>query len=254
MGLARGPVRQAGGIEKGWQEVTGRAWSMAGDHLAGRGWMVLVADETGSHGVLAFAQAAGLGPVVHDNQPNRAAWRSGVPAFLPYPRPERAGQTAAGPLITTITMTVSWHPRPLASPPDRLLRRFLSTGRLRGASYSSRGARRNPSPKGRTDSDDSYRAGTTSQHHRESPRAWLPGWPAPRAQVPGYPSGDHAGAGESAPRARAQAGSRFCARLRPGNTAELASLVLYMGEEIDRRERMLDAALRATAEAPGERV
>jgi len=31
-------------------------------------------------------------------------------------------------------------------------------------------------------------------------------------------------------------------------------LVLYMGEEIDRRERMLDAALRATAEGPGERV
>jgi len=46
----------------------------------------------------------------------------------------------------------------------------------------------------------------------------------------------------------------FCARIRPGNTAELASLVLYMGEEIDRRERMLDAALRATAELPGERA
>jgi hypothetical protein len=42
----------------------------------------------------------------------------------------------------------------------------------------------------------------------------------------------------------------FCARIRPGNTAELASLVLYRGEEIDRRERMLDAALRATAEGP----
>jgi hypothetical protein len=46
----------------------------------------------------------------------------------------------------------------------------------------------------------------------------------------------------------------FCARIRPGNTAELASLVLRMGEEIDRRERMLDAALRATAEVPGERA
>jgi hypothetical protein len=46
----------------------------------------------------------------------------------------------------------------------------------------------------------------------------------------------------------------FCARIRPGNTAELASLVLYLGEEIDRRERMLDAALRATAEVPGDRV
>ena len=31
--------------------------------------MALVAEEPGSHGVLAFAQAAGLGPVVHDNQP-----------------------------------------------------------------------------------------------------------------------------------------------------------------------------------------
>ena len=44
----------------------------------------------------------------------------------------------------------------------------------------------------------------------------------------------------------------FCARIRPRNTAELASLVLYLGEEIDRRERMLDAALRATAELPCE--
>ena len=44
----------------------------------------------------------------------------------------------------------------------------------------------------------------------------------------------------------------FCVRIRPGNTAELASLVLHMGEEIDRRERMLDVALRATAELPGE--
>jgi len=46
----------------------------------------------------------------------------------------------------------------------------------------------------------------------------------------------------------------FCARIRPRNTAQLASLVLYLGEEIDRRERMLDVALRATAEVPGERV
>jgi hypothetical protein len=44
----------------------------------------------------------------------------------------------------------------------------------------------------------------------------------------------------------------FCARMRPRNTAELASVVLHMGEEIDRRERMLDVALRATAELPGE--
>jgi hypothetical protein len=55
-------------------------------------------------------------------------------------------------------------------------------------------------------------------------------------------------------RAVARRLAAFCARVRPRNTAELASLVLYMGEEIDRRERMLDAALRATAEVPSERV
>lgn len=46
----------------------------------------------------------------------------------------------------------------------------------------------------------------------------------------------------------------YCARIRPRNTAELASLVLRMGEEIDTRERMLDAALRAPGAVPGERV
>ena len=46
----------------------------------------------------------------------------------------------------------------------------------------------------------------------------------------------------------------FCARIRPRNTAKLASLVLYLGEEIDRRERMLDAALRAVVTVPGERI
>ena len=52
-------------------------------------------------------------------------------------------------------------------------------------------------------------------------------------------------------RALARRLTAFCARIRPRNTAELASLVLHMGEEIDRRERMLDAALRATGELPG---
>ena len=55
-------------------------------------------------------------------------------------------------------------------------------------------------------------------------------------------------------RALARRLAAFCARIRPRNTAELASAVLYLGDEIDRRERMLDAALRATAEVPGERV
>ena len=55
-------------------------------------------------------------------------------------------------------------------------------------------------------------------------------------------------------RALARRLAAFCARIRPRNTAELASLALYMGEEIDRRERMLDAALRAMAEVPGERA
>jgi hypothetical protein len=46
----------------------------------------------------------------------------------------------------------------------------------------------------------------------------------------------------------------FCARVRPGNTAELASLVLYLGEEIDRRDRMLDVALGAGVTGPAGRV
>lgn len=46
----------------------------------------------------------------------------------------------------------------------------------------------------------------------------------------------------------------FCARVRPGNTAELASLVLYLGEEIDRRDRMLDAALGDVVTVPAGRV
>ena len=46
----------------------------------------------------------------------------------------------------------------------------------------------------------------------------------------------------------------FCARIQPRNTAELASLVLYLGEEIDRRERMLDAALGAVVTVPGAPV
>jgi hypothetical protein len=37
--------------------------------------------------------------------------------------------------------------------------------------------------------------------------------------------------------------SAYCARIRPGITAELASLVLRMSDEIDTRERMLDVAL-----------
>jgi hypothetical protein len=44
------------------------------------------------------------------------------------------------------------------------------------------------------------------------------------------------------------------ARIQPRNTAELASLVLHLGEEIDRRERMLDAALAAVVTVPGERI
>lgn len=41
-----------------------------------------------------------------------------------------------------------------------------------------------------------------------------------------------------------------CARLRPGTTAELASLVLRMSDEIDTRERMLDAALGSAGRGP----
>lgn len=42
----------------------------------------------------------------------------------------------------------------------------------------------------------------------------------------------------------------YCTRLRPGTTAELASLVLRMSDEIDTRERMLDAALGSAGRGP----
>ena len=47
--------------------------------------------------------------------------------------------------------------------------------------------------------------------------------------------------------------SAYCARLRPGTTAELASLVLQMSDEIDTRERMLDAALRPAPDLASRR-
>jgi hypothetical protein len=43
----------------------------------------------------------------------------------------------------------------------------------------------------------------------------------------------------------------YRARIRPGTTAELASLVLQMSDEIDTRERMLDAALRPVPDPAG---
>jgi hypothetical protein len=42
----------------------------------------------------------------------------------------------------------------------------------------------------------------------------------------------------------------YCARIRPRTTAELASLVLRMSDEIDTRERMLDAALGRPGRGP----
>jgi hypothetical protein len=45
----------------------------------------------------------------------------------------------------------------------------------------------------------------------------------------------------------------YRARIRPGTTAELASLVLRMSDEIDTRERMLDAALRPVPDPAGRR-
>jgi hypothetical protein len=44
----------------------------------------------------------------------------------------------------------------------------------------------------------------------------------------------------------------WCTRLKPGTTAELASLVLRMSDEIDTRERMLDAALGSAGRGPDE--
>ena len=42
----------------------------------------------------------------------------------------------------------------------------------------------------------------------------------------------------------------YCARIRPRTTAELASLVLRLSDEIDTRERMLDAALGSAGRGP----
>jgi hypothetical protein len=42
----------------------------------------------------------------------------------------------------------------------------------------------------------------------------------------------------------------YCARIRPRTTAELASLVLRLSDEIDTRERMLDAALGQPGRGP----
>jgi hypothetical protein len=43
----------------------------------------------------------------------------------------------------------------------------------------------------------------------------------------------------------------YRARIRPRTTAELASLVLRLSDEIDTRERMLDAALGRPGRGPG---
>jgi hypothetical protein len=43
----------------------------------------------------------------------------------------------------------------------------------------------------------------------------------------------------------------YCARIRPGTAAELASVVLRMSDEIDTRERMLDAAVGSAGLGPG---
>jgi hypothetical protein len=45
----------------------------------------------------------------------------------------------------------------------------------------------------------------------------------------------------------------YRARLRPGTTAELAALVLRMSDDIETRERMVDAALRDLPAAGGLR-
>ena len=54
----------------------------------------------------------------------------------------------------------------------------------------------------------------------------------------------------SRPRALRNRLAACCARLRPGTTAELASLVLRLSDEIDTRERMLDAALGSAGRGP----
>lgn len=49
---------------------------------------------------------------------------------------------------------------------------------------------------------------------------------------------------------RGRLGAYFV-RLKPGTTAKLASLVLRMSDELDMRERMLDAALGSAGRGPG---
>ena len=82
---------------------------MAGDHFAGRGWMALVADEPGSCRIPAHGGDVhtGAGPVA-------AQYRRSCRVAVIM----TSGWLAAA-LVTTITVTVPWHPRPLASPPDR---------------------------------------------------------------------------------------------------------------------------------------
>ena len=167
-------------------------------------------------------------------------------------RQERVGQND-GAFITIITVTVPWHPRPLALRPDRRLCRFLSTGRVRGASYSSRRpVATHPSK------DEPIQMTATERGLPASVTENPPGPGCPDGRVLALRCLGIPQVITRAPVSRRRALTRrlaaFCVRIRPGNTAELASLVLHMGEEIDRRERMLDAALRATAEVPGERA
>ena len=57
----------------------------------------------------------------------------------------------------------------------------------------------------------------------------------------------------SKPRALRYRLAAYRARLRPGTTAELAALVLRMSDDIETRERMVDAALRDLPAAGGLR-
>jgi hypothetical protein len=145
------------------------------------------------------------------------------------------------------TVTLPWHPRLLTLPPGRRPCRLLSTCPPRGASCTSRSA--SSDRKGRAGTDDHYQAAATCDRRR---RSRLPGREPARLSALGIPRVATLAA-LSRRRTLLRGLAAFCARIRPRITAELASPVLYMGEEIDRCKRMLDAALRAVVTVPGER-
>ena len=129
---------------------------------------------------------------------------------------------------------------------DRQHRRGLAGGQravscqpgARAALLLRTQCRRNPNPQRTNRFRCSYRAELAASVTENPLGPDCPDGRTPRAQVPGYPSGDHAGAVSRRRAPRAQAGRIL--RPDPARVIRQAgvSVVLYMGEEIDRREQM----------------